>query len=280
MAKKIKGLRDTMIVFQYPMYSRICEKVMLKSVKKKENVKTVVIVHDVDSLRFGKHNKKKVSAEIKYLNEFDCLVVHNNHMKKWLEDNGIRVPMVSLGIFDYENSNNQNPNYSVEDGLVFAGNLWKSAFLKQINIKTKIQLLGPNPLSHYPQNIRYDGQYSPEEVPMHFKAAFGLVWDGDLNDNNLAEYTMYNNPHKASLYLSSGLPVIVWKDAALSDFVVSNKVGFVISKLDDIDSMMNQITQQDYHELKKNVKRISLQMRSGYYIKTAMENVRRALKKK
>ncbi|WP_156319404.1 hypothetical protein [Secundilactobacillus paracollinoides] len=90
---------------------------------------------------------------------------------------------------------------------------------------------------------------------------------------------MYNNPHKASLYLSSGLPVIVWKDAALSDFVVSNKVGFVISKLDDIDSMMNQITQQDYHELKKNVKRISLQMRSGYYIKTAMENVRRALKK-
>ena len=56
---------------------------------------------------------------------------------------------------------------------------------------------------------------------------FGLVWDGTSLDGcngRYGEYLKFNNPHKTSLYLSCGIPVIIWKEAALADFVEEHKV--------------------------------------------------------
>ena len=85
----------------------------------------------------------------------------------------------------------------------------------------------------------------------------------------LGEYTKYNNPHKVSLYLSTGLPVIIWKQAALADFVTKNNVGITIESLDEIDDAIKNVSKQQYDQMKSNTDIIAKKMRSGFYIKSA-----------
>ena len=61
--------------------------------------------------------------------------------------------------------------------------------------------------------IVYQGEFSADELPAHLKGQFGLIWDGssvNTCEGNFGEYLRYNNPHKISLYLACGLPVIIW----------------------------------------------------------------------
>ena len=56
----------------------------------------------------------------------------------------------------------------------------------------------------------------------------------------------YNNPHKTSLYLSSGIPVITWSQAAIADFIKQHNVGIVIDDLNRIDEVLANVTKDQY----------------------------------
>ena len=86
-------------------------------------------------------------------------------------------------------------------------------------------------------NVEYKGAFLPNEIPSKLEGSFGLVWDGDSTDGcngASGDYIRYNNPHKLSLYISSCLPVIVWSQAAIADFVRQHNIGFCVDKLIDI----------------------------------------------
>ena len=115
-----------------------------------------------------------------------------------------------------------------------------------------------------------------EKLANHLTYNFGLVWEGNsTNTCNgvLGEYTKYNNPHKVSLYLSTGLPVIIWKQAALADFVTKNNVGIAIESLDEIDDAIKNVGKQQYAQMKSNTDIIAKKMRSGFYIKSAIHKL-------
>lgn len=49
-----------------------------------------------------------------------------------------------------------------------------------------------------------------------------MVWDGESIDGGLGlsgQYLKYNNPHKLSVIFTSGLPVIIWNEAAEAGLV-------------------------------------------------------------
>ena len=84
----------------------------------------------------------------------------------------------------------------------------------------------------------------------------------------------YNNPHKISLYLSSNLPVIIWKEAALAPFIEKHGLGLTLDSLADLDDQLTQLNQDDYDQMKANCKAIGKQLRNGYYtIKAAQAAV-------
>ena len=89
----------------------------------------------------------------------------------------------------------------------------------------------------------------------------------------------YNDPHKVSLYLSSGLPVIIWKKAALADFIEQNKLGIVIDNLNNLDNVLDRLSKNDYQKMKHNVDKISSGLRQGMYIKNAMTKILRIINK-
>ncbi|HCI29602.1 MAG TPA: hypothetical protein DE117_05440 [Fervidobacterium sp.] len=65
------------------------------------------------------------------------------------------------------------------------------------------------------------GAFPPDELPAK-DGHFGLVWDGeDISQpsGTTGKYLQYNSPQKASLYIVSGFPLIVWKGAAIYKLV-------------------------------------------------------------
>lgn len=261
-------------VFQYPMYSRITSNRILKELAKKKNVKTVIIVHDVESLRLNKDEKDAVCKEINFFNQFNVLISHNKKMSMWLKDNGLNIPTIDLEIFDYL-SPMKTFNSEFNSDVVFAGNLEKSTFLKKLNISTTLQIMGPKPDLPYVENIDYIGQFTPEEVPEHLHGKFGLVWDGtsvDTCNGIFGEYMKYNNPHKISLYLRTGVPVIIWKNAAAAEFIETNNVGIAVSSLKELDDKLHKLTEEEFQILVDNARKVGQKMQDGFYTKKALSS--------
>ena len=161
--------------------------------------------------------------------------------------------------------------------ICFAGNLNKAGFLRNLSLsKATLNVFGPNPAESYGQNVSYRGQYSPDELPVHLAENFGLVWDGTTPttcDGLFGNYMKFNNPHKASLYLSSGIPVIIWRQAALADFIEKNKLGLAIDSLNDLDEVLANISTTEYKNFIENTRNIASKLRDGSFIKKAIHNL-------
>lgn len=266
--------RDT-IVYQYPAYSRILGDMFLSTVNKVKNVQKIIVIHDLDSMRKYRDQPKDIRRELQFLDSFDAIIAHNDKMKEWLLEKGIKTPIVSLEIFDYFETI-PTKSSTKDDPIVFAGNLGKSKFLEKMDIMTTVDLFGIEPADKYPENIKYRGAFPSDELGEHLQGSFGLVWDGNSIDecNGMTgEYMRYNNPHKTSLYLTMGIPVIIWKKAALSSFIVDNNVGITVDSLNELDNLLENLSEQEYQMFKSNAEKLSIKLRQGFYIKKAVKSV-------
>ena len=189
---------------------------------------------------------------------------------------GINNKIISLGIFDYLNSQDINTNKHFTKSIVFAGSLHKSTFLQKLASSTQISLWGPHPAQGYPANIHYHGIKNADILPKYIDGSFGLVWDGpslDTCSGNFGDYLRYNTPHKTSLYLSSGIPVIIWEKAAMANFIEKEGVGITIDSLANLDNVLDRISDEDYAVIKANTIALAQKLRSGFYIKSALNNI-------
>ena len=80
----------------------------------------------------------------------------------------------------------------------------------------------------------------------------------------------YNNPHKLSLYISAGIPVIVWKDSAVADFVIQEKIGFVVSDLSNINTVISNMDSNEYREYLLKISDLQQKVIKGEYLKKSL----------
>lgn len=266
-------LRDRIIVMQYPFY---CNPLLKKLFYKIINLnKIVLLIHDVDALRnFGDIT---MDEEISLFNQCDCLIVHNEKMLMALNKLGVTSKMISLNVFDYLRKTTTCPGRSFSSQIAFAGNLSKSTFLNKLGLLTDLSfnLYGPNFNGEKikTSNIQYCGSYSPDIIPCKLEGSFGLIWDGNSIETctgSFGNYIRYNNPHKLSLYISSGLPVIAWSQAAIADFIKQNNIGFCVENLKDIPKRLSTLTKNDYDKYHENIKNIQDDVIHGVYTKNAL----------
>lgn len=270
--RKLKNKKIDNIFIQYPIYSTVVTEKILSLLD--SHVKVYYIIHDLESLRLFKNDANYLVEEINRLNEADGLVSHNSTMTKWLRENGVKTKISNLEIFDYLTENVAPKSSSYEKTLCYAGNLQKSDFL--INKFYPIDVYGPNPKKKYPNTVSYKGVFTPEELPKHLKENFGLIWDGNRIDecNGVyGEYMKYNNPHKVSLYLSSGLPVIIWEKAALAGFVSKHQAGIVVESLAQLQDRLGSLTEEEYLNLRHNAQLVSEKLKKGHYVVEAVSNL-------
>lgn len=272
--KSMVNIHDSIIVMQYPLYSDLYNKFLFKEIvkQKKNNNKFVVFIHDIETLRNTPDDEESIQKEINRLKVFDYVICHNDSMKLWLKSEGINVPMYSLKLFDYLSNSKKYSNNLNSNIINYAGNLNKALFLKQKFSNKKIYVYGPNKAVNF-NFAEYRGQYSPEEVPLHINQGWGLVWDGDSITSpkgSMGNYLRYITPHKLSMYIRAGIPVIVWKQSAVYNFVKNNKIGIGIDILTDVDNKLDDISMVQYNEMKTNVLMLAKKLNEGYFTKKAI----------
>lgn len=272
---------DDLIVMQYPYNPAIAE-VLLKRIRKvreKKKCKLILLVHDVFYLRKDDQYPDIEKKEAAFFNSADGLIVHNDMMAAELRRAGVKTRMISLRLFDYlfQGENADRIPYSRNE-IAFAGNLMpkKSGFLYQCGKLAGISfhLYGTNP-GELPEIMHYHGSFEPNELPGKMEGTYGLVWDGPSAESckgNYGEYLKYNCPHKASLYIASGLPVAVWKEAAIAPFIVDQQMGVAISSLAELENLPKPDS-DEYRNMLDGVRVYQQKIRNGGMLRTAISEI-------
>lgn len=284
--------KGDVIIFQFPLLWKSLKRQIRIKFLKKRNFKAYLLIHDIESLR----NKKiKTFSDFKHsiiyflqnktvLERVDGIIAHNDKMKSELIKMGISSEkIVTLEIFDYLIPNfKEDKNYD-KDKILLAGNfdIRKTRYARELPETPEFEIYGINfEYENLPNNVHYKGAFTPDELPNHLQGGFGLVWDGDSAhtcSGMYGEYLKINNPHKASLYLASGFPIIVWKQSALAYFVRNNNCGILVNSLFEITETLKSISEGEYKGLINNSKRIGWKIRQGHYLKIALEKCEREL---
>lgn len=252
----------------------------------KIGAKVVLIVHDLDWIRF-KDNSNLKRKFINYISKkclkiCDYIIAHNNHMKEYLKSNlGVsNDKIISLEIFDYLISDTDGlytSHFCFDKSIIIAGNLsQKAGYVYDLPNDVHFKLYGVGYKSSDNPQIKYFGAFLPDELPFNLNGSFGLVWDGPKGETcygSIGEYLRFNNPHKTSLYLASGIPVIIWNEAALADFIINNNCGIVVHSLEEIKGKIADISDEEYYTMRKNAIAIGKRLTKGYYTQQALSKI-------
>ena len=273
--------KEDYLVMAYPFkkyYSLISNVAHLKKAK------NITVIHD-----FGYYRRKRVTRkeEKKRLSKNDYLLVANKHMKQVLLDQDYTMPIGTFGVWDVlSDSPDVKPiersRHNDCDEIVYAGWLKPGVhdFLSVLDHQCPPQHCN---YTIYGTSISEDklvnksmiiglGFMPTDEIIKTTTGDWGLVWYGNSIeeiDGWGGEYFQITTSHKPSTYMRCHMPVISWSKAAFSDFVRENNVGICIDSLDQLDTILPQISLEEYNIMKDNVIEVSNKLRSGYYFKTA-----------
>ncbi len=261
---------------------------------KLKRCKIITIVHDVRCL---KGRTKDIQAELSKIVCSDVIIVHNESMKAWFLEQNTTIPIVILGIFDYVSKEKPLQNKTVKKNdvysIAYAGGFGagKNSYIFNFDMlehsKYNLKLYGigfdanKRKVSEEISIIHYQGAFPSDQIAYKIEADFGLVWDGISTEScsgDLGEYLKYNNPHKTSLYLLCGLPVIVWDQAAIASFIVKNNLGIGIANLKDLNTVLENLSEEDYKLMKNNVQIVQEKVMHGKFVEIAVKEALEKLK--
>lgn len=273
------------VVIQHPINDRFIPRLIMRYLMwRGRKAKVTLLIHDIDSLR----EQGEISAlEKSYFNRADRLIIHTPAMARYLRDNGVTTPLSIINLFDYYATS--APDTVTESGrpvgrdsIVFAGNLVKSPFLTLITpdvLSRHLYLYGATN-TQYREGISYEGKFHPDHIA-DIKGDWGLVWDGsaqECKESVLGDYLRFNASHKASLYIASGKPIIVWRQSAIADFIVSNHLGIAVDNLSEIDATLDRLTEKDLIEIANAVRTFSRRLLTGQMLIDALSPITPACK--
>lgn len=270
--RKVK--KNDYIFIQYPLvtFNKIAN-IILKTKK------VILLVHDLNELRFG---KTKTTEEKNVINNASIIISHNAKMTEYLKTHGVEEDKIfDLNLFDYLSDNDNEIDHAEDSNCIcFAGNLEKSNFIYSLSeniIELGINVYGINfNKDKSDKRINYMGSFDPEIISSVIKGKYGLIWDGEQTttcSGCMGNYMRYNNPHKLSMYIAAGMPVIVWVQSAVSQFVEKYNIGFSVESLDDIPDIIKYITEKNYQMYRKNVLKIREKIIRGDFLNQALNNV-------
>ncbi len=257
------------IVLQWPFYGRSIKLFVKILVRKK--IRLILLLHDINSLRKIEDSETEEKTLLSYAEK---IIIHTNAMKLLMVSNGVDASkMRVLSLFDYL-TNDRICKREYSSTIVYAGNLSKSIFLQKIptdcfNVHFNCYGL---PSGVIPEHLTYKGAFVPENVSV-IEGSWGLVWDGDsvtTCSGNFGEYLKINSPHKTSLYIVAGLPIIIWKYAALAEYVTQNKLGITIESLEELSEAIASVSKEQYEEMLAAIDQEAKILKTGGHIMKAI----------
>lgn len=276
--------RGDVLVLQYPAkyYSTICR------IAHRKGVRVVTFIHDLDCFRV---KRRSVEGEMRLMNLSDALIGCNPTVCRWLADNGYvghnkRGIIVPMHVFDFMSDAQcvDRRSVGITRKVVYAGQLAprKNRFLYHFGSHIghfAVNVYGrgfDKSRAAVPEKFDVKGFMRPDELISRVEGDFGLVWDGESVDSCVGDWGSYlalNTPHKISLYIRCGLPIIIWSGAAMAPFIEKQGIGICVDSLHEIDSVYEGLTPEEYGRMCGNVMTVARLMAEGHYFRTAIGEV-------
>lgn len=271
----LKDIRDSVVFIQSGFTADNLPGTM-KMLRRNGN-KVIVLVHDLVSLRENKFWR----LERNIVRNIDVMIVHSEAMATFLRNElGYKGRIEQLGFFDYHNTYVPSDiNTSGDINIVYAGNLTKSVFIKELH---KIE---QHPDMHFflygitdnsfttNDSVQYKGKFLADDIA-GIEGNWGLVWDGlsiDTCNGNYGEYLKYNCPFKFSLTIAAGLPAIVWKESAMAYYVEKYNLGITVASLHEVYDKIKALSSSEQQTIRQNVLAFSEKVRSGMMLEAALK---------
>lgn len=264
------------VVFIFPVYARMYR--WLLRLMARRGVRLTCLLADLDGMKDG--NTVLLEKEVGFLRLFSEFIVHNGSMKQWLQQNHPSAVATELQLFDFL-VGDSDKRRSLSPVVVFAGALAKSGFLlhlDQVDHEPVIQfnIYGsglPQQVLEYP-NCSYKGVFDPYQLPNELEGSFGLVWDGDgiaAPEGSYGHYMSMISQHKLSLYIVSGLPIIIHASAACAGYVQAMQIGFVLDDLRHLPEKIKALPEESYYLMRRNLLPVAERIRDGLNLSDALK---------
>lgn len=273
--------RGDILFIQYPLkkyFSFLCNMAHLRGAK------VVILVHDLGSFRRKALTPEKENMRLSHA---DYIIALNQSMEAWIRDHGCKKPIGTLGIWDYLSPATHKSRHRLpEDGIfriVYAGGMSRrrNTFLYSAGdfaTNYRYILYGngfDKTAAHCQECFECKGFTPADTLITTAEGDFGLVWDGSSTgpcEGAWGEYLKYNTPHKLSLYIRCGLPVIVYAQSAMAPFVKKEGIGLCIDTLEgQLSSVLKQVTGSEYEAMLTNVEAVNRRISTGCYFKKAAQ---------
>lgn len=272
--------RKATVVFIFPTYAGMTN-LLLRLLRLKPGIRIICFIGDIDGIKDG--DKEKLDKDIRLLKCYRYFIVHNMAMQQWVEQYVPGARSAAINFFDFLAKPFEGKRL-VSGAVVFAGNLEKSLFLEKLGELESsapaihFLLYGPGctELMRSQNNATWLGVEKPYQLPSKPDGSFGLLWDGDSIDEpggSLGDYMQYISHHKISLYILSGLPVIVPVTAGTASLVEEYQIGFTIKSLYEIGDKIRKISNEEYEQMKKNMQPLAEKISKGGCIKEALQKL-------
>src|SRR4029079_7320871 len=116
----------------------------------------------------------------------------------------------------------------------------------------------------------------PYELPEKLAGSFGLVWEGtsiEKPESSIGNYIQYITHHKLSLYIISGLPVIIPATAGTAPLVEKYKIGLVIHSLYELEARIRAVTEEEYRQMRANMRPLAEKASRGEFLADAVDEI-------
>jgi hypothetical protein len=269
-----------LVVFQYPLYARI--HILIIKLLKIKGTNIVCFIADIDGLRIN--DAAMVEKDKHALRRFSLFISHNSRMSQWIKTLVPDATIAEIEFFDFLTTPVNRPRKK-NTQVVFAANLLKSPFIQQLGQlagacpNTTFLLYGPCDPAHssFANNVVYKGIFPPYDIVHQLnEGSFGLVWDGpeiDRCTGRFGDYLAYNSPHKLSLYIMAGIPVIVPGMSASAVLVTKYGIGVTINSLAEIETVINNISDDAYQAMVDNTRSLAARISEGKCLQQALQSI-------
>lgn len=271
---------NSIAVFIDQVSPRITRRMVYSTLKRK-NVAIIPLLEDIDPLRSSEMTPTQKKRELNRLHQAKYIISQNRKESKLLENMGFDVPKIELNVLDFlsDKIDSSKKEKNNKWKVCYGGNLTEqqSGFLKEIKESDSVEyyIYGKGEVSkQLPKGAIYKGSFSAENCVGNLEGNWGLVWNGQSLEINLRDnkstYYNYVSPHKFSMYILCGMPLIVYSGSAMAEFVQKNKCGIIIDKLDQIPKRLNLVSNTAYQEMHQNVLEIAQKISSGFFTKEVL----------
>lgn len=247
--------QKTTVVVLYPVSSDIIYE-ELNRLKQEGLISIIAVIIDIDVLR---DNNPLEERRAKWLLNCDGIIAQNSSQENFIKSIGYNGPVKCMWILDFIGHPNIREAYSRSKEICYGGSLAykQSGFIYDCDCFSNYYLnvygTGLEKDRQFENShIRFCGEFLADEVIYKLQGDFGLVWNGTSVksiEGTRGEYYKYASPHKLSMYIMAGMPVIVNSKSAISEYVYNNNIGIVVDSLENIEAILDEISNDEYEKM-------------------------------